>query len=114
LSQLADLAMFLLIPHLEESMANPNEQKDPSNSHSTSQSGMHEPADRSVDASRQGVSNRPGDEEPGSGVDAAPGNDGAKKQPGQGGTGHGAMSPNAHRGQGEKNAGGEDGGGKNN
>lgn len=39
---------------------------------------------------------------------------GPKKQPGQGGTGHGAMSPNAHKGQGEKNTGGKDGGGKNN
>jgi hypothetical protein len=39
---------------------------------------------------------------------------GPKKQPGQGGTGHGVMSPNAHKGQGEKNTGGEDGGGKNN
>jgi hypothetical protein len=38
---------------------------------------------------------------------------GPKKQPGQAGTGHGAMSPNAHNGQGEKNTGGEDGGGKN-
>ena len=39
---------------------------------------------------------------------------GPKKEPGQGGTGHGVMSPNAHKGQGEKNTGGKDGGGKNN
>ena len=60
-------------------MATPKDQKDPNNSPSSPQSGAPQPADRSVDASRQGISNRPGDEEPGSGVDAAPGNDGKRK-----------------------------------
>ena len=60
-------------------MANPNDQKDPKNPLSAPQSGTQQPADRSVNPNRQGISNRPGDEEPGSGVDAGPGNDGNRK-----------------------------------
>ncbi|MEP6782507.1 MAG: hypothetical protein ABI983_02495 [Acidobacteriota bacterium] len=40
---------------------------------------------------------------------------GPRKQPGQGGTGHGAMSAGHGKGQGDKNVeGGNEGGGKNN
>jgi hypothetical protein len=60
-------------------MANPNDLKDPKHTPTTPHAGAQQPTDRSVEPNRQGISNRPGDEEPGSGVDAAPGNDGNRK-----------------------------------